>query len=107
MTGFGEAPGGLENESEGTEDVAGEGDDVAGGADDVSGRTDDQSGGTDETDGEAETDEDDESGGDDHDAVESVDGRPCPLCGAGMTHRHCEYVCPLHGVVYDCSDTFY
>jgi hypothetical protein len=24
-----------------------------------------------------------------------------------MTHRHCKYVCPEHGVVYDCSDTFY
>lgn len=34
-------------------------------------------------------------------------GRPCPLCGASMVHRHCKYVCPEHGVVYDCSDTFY
>jgi predicted RNA-binding Zn-ribbon protein involved in translation (DUF1610 family) len=34
-------------------------------------------------------------------------GRPCPLCGASMIHRHCKYVCPEHGVVYDCSDTFY
>jgi len=24
-----------------------------------------------------------------------------------MYHRHCKYVCPAHGVVYDCSDTFY
>jgi len=24
-----------------------------------------------------------------------------------MYHRHCKYVCPEHGVVYDCSDTFY
>jgi len=24
-----------------------------------------------------------------------------------MIHRHCKYVCPVHGVVYDCSDTFY
>jgi len=34
-------------------------------------------------------------------------GRPCPRCGTAMQHRHCKYVCPLHGVVYDCSDTFY
>jgi len=24
-----------------------------------------------------------------------------------MVHRHCEYVCPQHGVVFDCADTFY
>jgi len=24
-----------------------------------------------------------------------------------MAHRHCKYVCPEHGVVYDCADTFY
>ena len=40
-------------------------------------------------------------------AVETKQGRPCPLCGASMHHRHCKYVCPEHGVVYDCSDTFY
>jgi predicted RNA-binding Zn-ribbon protein involved in translation (DUF1610 family) len=34
-------------------------------------------------------------------------GRPCPLCGASMHRRHCKYVCPEHGVVYDCSDTFW
>nr|WP_164471099.1 HVO_2523 family zinc finger protein [Halorubrum sp. CSM-61] len=34
-------------------------------------------------------------------------GRPCPLCETPMYHRHCKYVCPEHGVVYDCSDTFY
>jgi len=34
-------------------------------------------------------------------------GRPCPACGEPMQHRHCKYVCPNHGVVYDCSDTFY
>ncbi len=39
--------------------------------------------------------------------VETNKGRPCPLCGASMHHRHCKYVCPEHGVVYDCSDTFY
>jgi len=34
-------------------------------------------------------------------------GRPCPLCESPMYHRHCKYICPSHGVVYDCSDTFY
>jgi predicted RNA-binding Zn-ribbon protein involved in translation (DUF1610 family) len=34
-------------------------------------------------------------------------GRPCPHCGETMVHRHCEYVCPQHGVVFDCADTFY
>ncbi|MEZ3115384.1 HVO_2523 family zinc finger protein [Halobaculum sp. MBLA0147] len=34
-------------------------------------------------------------------------GRPCPQCGATLVHRHCEYVCPNHGVIMDCSDTFY
>jgi hypothetical protein len=24
-----------------------------------------------------------------------------------MYRRHCKYVCPQHGVVFDCSDTFY
>jgi hypothetical protein len=34
-------------------------------------------------------------------------GRPCPMCDARMYERHCKYVCPNHGVVYDCADTFY
>ncbi|MFB6151609.1 MAG: HVO_2523 family zinc finger protein [Haloarculaceae archaeon] len=34
-------------------------------------------------------------------------GRRCPACDRPMVHRHCKYVCPEHGVVYDCSDTFY
>jgi hypothetical protein len=34
-------------------------------------------------------------------------GRPCPFCGAAMVSRHCKYVCPNHGVVFDCADTFY
>ncbi|WP_202593945.1 HVO_2523 family zinc finger protein [Halorubrum halophilum] len=34
-------------------------------------------------------------------------GRPCPRCETPMYHRHCKYVCPQHGVVYDCADTFY
>lgn len=33
--------------------------------------------------------------------------RPCPECGAQLFSRHCKYVCPNHGVVYDCSDPFY
>ncbi|WP_280586887.1 HVO_2523 family zinc finger protein [Halorubrum sp. Boch-26] len=40
-------------------------------------------------------------------AVADSGGRPCPLCETPMYHRHCKYVCPAHGVVYDCSDTFY
>ncbi|MFC4357185.1 HVO_2523 family zinc finger protein [Halobium salinum] len=41
--------------------------------------------------------------------TETVDhgGRPCPMCGEPMYHRHCKYVCPQHGVVFDCADTFY
>ncbi|MGQ5515949.1 HVO_2523 family zinc finger protein [Halococcus saccharolyticus] len=34
-------------------------------------------------------------------------GRLCPVCGTAMNRRHCKYVCPRHGVVYDCSDTFW
>ncbi|KTG09268.1 hypothetical protein AUR64_15895 [Haloprofundus marisrubri] len=34
-------------------------------------------------------------------------GRPCPFCETPMQHRHCKYICPAHGVVYDCSDTFW
>ncbi len=40
-------------------------------------------------------------------SAEEAGGRPCPLCETPMYHRHCKYVCPAHGVVYDCSDTFY
>lgn len=40
-------------------------------------------------------------------AARSDRGRPCPQCGATLIHRHCEYVCPNHGVVMDCADTFY
>ncbi|WP_175454605.1 HVO_2523 family zinc finger protein [Halobellus clavatus] len=39
--------------------------------------------------------------------VESPPGRPCPFCERSMARRHCKYVCPEHGVVYDCSDTFW
>lgn len=38
---------------------------------------------------------------------ETKPGRPCPFCEASMERRHCKYVCPEHGVVYDCSDTFW
>jgi predicted RNA-binding Zn-ribbon protein involved in translation (DUF1610 family) len=47
--------------------------------------------------------EDDENAG----SAEKSEGRPCPACGESMYRRHCKYVCPKHGVVYDCSDTFY
>ncbi|MFB6125826.1 MAG: HVO_2523 family zinc finger protein [Halolamina sp.] len=40
-------------------------------------------------------------------SVDGAAGRPCPACGAQMYRRHCKYVCPGHGVVYDCSDPFY
>jgi hypothetical protein len=36
-----------------------------------------------------------------------VGGRPCPRCERPMYSRHCKYVCPVHGVVFDCADTFY
>ncbi|MFC7139561.1 HVO_2523 family zinc finger protein [Halosimplex aquaticum] len=39
--------------------------------------------------------------------MSDASGRPCPRCERPMIHRHCKYVCPEHGVVYDCSDTFY
>ncbi len=41
------------------------------------------------------------------DASDGQGGRPCPACGRAMYRRHCKYVCPSHGVVFDCSDTFY
>ncbi len=31
----------------------------------------------------------------------------CPRCDAEMVRRHCKYVCPNHGVVYDCGDPFW
>ncbi|WP_436909807.1 HVO_2523 family zinc finger protein [Halosimplex marinum] len=34
-------------------------------------------------------------------------GRPRPVCERPTTHRHCTYVRPEHGVVYDCADTLY
>jgi len=41
------------------------------------------------------------------DTAAAVGGRPCPRCERPMYHRHCKYVCPEHGVVFDCADTFY
>jgi hypothetical protein len=52
--------------------------------------------------GEDGTADDGVSGGD-----AAVGGRPCPRCERPMYHRHCKYVCPEHGVVFDCADTFY
>ncbi|MFB6217705.1 MAG: HVO_2523 family zinc finger protein [Halobacteriaceae archaeon] len=37
---------------------------------------------------------------------ENADG-DCPRCGAPLYRRHCKYVCPNHGVVMDCADTFW
>ena len=39
--------------------------------------------------------------------MSEVGGRLCPRCERPMYRRHCKYVCPAHGVVFDCSDTFY
>lgn len=55
----------------------------------------------------SETDETDETGLSGAAAERSDHGRPCPQCGATLIHRHCEYVCPNHGVIMDCADTFY
>ncbi|SEP64615.1 HVO_2523 family zinc finger protein [Natrinema salaciae] len=43
----------------------------------------------------------------DTDDEDAVGGRPCPACETPMYKRHCKYVCPHHGVVYDCADTFW
>jgi hypothetical protein len=51
--------------------------------------------------------EDDSTGGDRNADDDSDAGRPCPACGRPMFRRHCKYVCPAHGVVFDCADTFY
>ena len=40
-------------------------------------------------------------------AAAEAGGRPCPLCAEPMFRRHCKYVCPNHGVVMDCGDTFW
>jgi len=41
------------------------------------------------------------------DSDDGTGGRPCPRCDRPMYSRHCKYVCPEHGVVFDCADTFY
>jgi len=38
---------------------------------------------------------------------DAVGGRPCPMCEEPLYKRHCKYVCPQHGVIMDCSDTFW
>lgn len=37
---------------------------------------------------------------------ERGNGPRCPRCEAVLFKRHCKYVCPQHGVVYDCADPF-
>ncbi|WP_436909798.1 HVO_2523 family zinc finger protein [Halosimplex marinum] len=32
--------------------------------------------------------------------------RRCPRCEERLYERHCKYVCPNHGPIYDCSDPF-
>jgi hypothetical protein len=56
-------------------------------------------------DGRADTEGNSEGSGADDDGP--VGGRPCPRCERQMYSRHCKYVCPEHGVVFDCADTFY
>ena len=34
-------------------------------------------------------------------------GPNCPQCERTLFERHCKYVCPAHGVIFDCSDPFY
>ncbi|HMB49751.1 MAG TPA: HVO_2523 family zinc finger protein [Natronoarchaeum rubrum] len=29
------------------------------------------------------------------------------MCEEPLYKRHCKYVCPQHGVIMDCSDTFW
>ena len=60
---------------------------------------------SDSDDGSDTRTDDAESG--DHTDTPASGGRPCPICEEPMYSRHCKYVCPQHGVVYDCSDTFY
>ncbi len=43
---------------------------------------------------------------DDRPTAASNGGPSCPYCEAHLYKRHCKYVCPQHGVVYDCSDPF-
>jgi hypothetical protein len=57
--------------------------------------------------GESGTDPDAERTATDEETARAAGGRPCPRCDRPMFHRHCKYVCPEHGVVFDCADTFY
>jgi Fe-S-cluster-containing hydrogenase component 2 len=42
------------------------------------------------------------------DPIVSMSEQPaCPHCEAALFKRHCKYVCPQHGVVMDCGDTFW
>ncbi|MFC7046627.1 HVO_2523 family zinc finger protein [Halobacteriaceae archaeon GCM10025711] len=36
-----------------------------------------------------------------------ADGPRCPMCETALYRRHCKYVCPNHGTVMDCADTFW
>ena len=38
---------------------------------------------------------------------DATHGPTCPSCGSSLFERHCKYVCPNHGVVFDCADTFW
>ncbi|QRV14821.1 HVO_2523 family zinc finger protein [Haloterrigena salifodinae] len=49
----------------------------------------------------AETDAD--GGG----ATARSSGPTCPHCDGELFKRHCKYVCPQHGVIFDCADTFW
>jgi nitrite reductase/ring-hydroxylating ferredoxin subunit len=35
-----------------------------------------------------------------------TDGCPIDECDATPYKRHCKIVCPVHGVLFDCSDPF-
>jgi len=39
--------------------------------------------------------------------TDAGEGPRCPQCDAELFERHCKYVCPHHGVIMDCGDTFY
>jgi len=60
---------------------------------------------TDDADGSTTTEHAD--GGTASEHADAAGGRPCPMCDAVLYRRHCKYVCPNHGVVMDCSDTFH
>ena len=45
--------------------------------------------------------------GADSDETRGSGGPTCPHCDGELFKRHCKYVCPQHGVVFDCADTFW